>query len=504
VRHLSLFALLVLLLASGDARADDAVDAKAQLKAATLLNRDGRFEEAHAAVEKVAAMSPDKATAKAANDLAAALEAKLGIIIVVAEPEGATVSVDGVVVGTTPLPRRIYKVPGPHVVRLEKAGYVAAEQNVEVQVNGTPPVTTTLAPAAVAVVIRAEPPVPDAVAIVDGEKRGPLPWSSTLAPGRHQLDAESATFTFEHRTIEIAPSAAPLDDIVLSAKARSVKLRIATRPMNASIWIDRVPRGVGTVDVELPLGPHVVRAEVNGYEPEERTIDGLSDEYVSIALEASRPRVVDKPVEAPSRSPSHTYAELSAVGLFTAAADPIVACDRPEVASCAGGGGPHGGGFDPHFGYNFGNGRDGFGLDVEAMLLSIAGGVHRDVALRKSTDSLSFLSPFAVAGAGPRYTTSGESFRATFAVDLLAALRAYIDSSHTVPVGNARIVPAMSISAGGILGRDSGSHLAFGVRSFLELPHESELARTDKGTPVTFGSTTTFTVGPYVGVQFGQ
>lgn len=98
MRHLSLLALLVLLLVSGTARADDAMDAKAQLKAAAQLNRDGRFEEAHAAVEKVAAMSPDKATAKAASDLAAALEAKLGIIIVVAEPEGATVAVDGVVV----------------------------------------------------------------------------------------------------------------------------------------------------------------------------------------------------------------------------------------------------------------------------------------------------------------------------------------------------------------------------------------------------------------------
>ena len=266
-------------------------------------------------------------------------------------------------------------------------------------------------------------------------------------------------------------------------------------------------RARGSIDLELPVGARLLRAEAEGYKTWVQGVEGQADEFLPLVLEPlPRPPAADAVAARPLETRSRTggFAELSAVGLFAAAGDPVFDCGRAEVASCGGNGGPFGGGVDTHFGYQV-EGRNGaLGVDIELMLLSMAAGMKRDVTLRTRTDSLNFVSPFAVVGVGPRYTTRGRRFRGTAAVDLAAAVRGYVDSSSEAEsVGNFRLVPATSISVGGVLGEQSGAQLTFGIRSFVEFPHSSELGRTAKGAPVAFGSTTTLTVGPYFGVMFG-
>lgn len=60
------------------------------------------------------------------------LEGKQGALVVTTTDLGASVKVDGTIVGTTPLEGRLALAAGPHMLRIEKEGFVAAQKEVRI------------------------------------------------------------------------------------------------------------------------------------------------------------------------------------------------------------------------------------------------------------------------------------------------------------------------------------------------------------------------------------
>lgn len=74
------------------------------------------------------------------------LAARSGSLLLAASEAGATVKLDDVVVGTTPLPGTLAVPAGPHMVRVEKEGFVAFQRELRVGPNETVETNVTMVP----------------------------------------------------------------------------------------------------------------------------------------------------------------------------------------------------------------------------------------------------------------------------------------------------------------------------------------------------------------------
>jgi hypothetical protein len=118
-----------------------------------------------------------------AKKSSAELEAKLGKLRIQCSTAGAEISVDGKSVGQAPIADLIWAMPGKHQVTARQEGYAPAIEDVEVNANWVHTVVITMqplakavavAPAPMALVPAAKPPLPAAVD-VPVEKPEPVP-----------------------------------------------------------------------------------------------------------------------------------------------------------------------------------------------------------------------------------------------------------------------------------------------------------------------------------------
>jgi hypothetical protein len=117
-----------------------------------------------------------------------ALEETIGTVRVEVAVSGATVLVDGAIVGTAPLSQPVSLVQGSHVFRAEADGYRPAEETVVVAAGQTATVTLVPAQERTTAQVDLSANVPGAVARLDGEILGALPFRGDVAPGVHQLE----------------------------------------------------------------------------------------------------------------------------------------------------------------------------------------------------------------------------------------------------------------------------------------------------------------------------
>lgn len=190
-------------------------------------------------------------------------------VLVSAEPAGASVTLDGASVGSSPLllpqvaegdhellieapgckPQRIplkLRAPEPALLRVALASTSAAlsitsePSGAEVSVNGVP---RGRAPIVV-------PGVPEGTAVVEASLDGYEPWR----------------FELQVRSGDSAPVTAVL-------RRKPATLSVTSIPTGARIYVDDAFRGVAPVSVpDLPPGAHRVRAELPGHDPMARTV----------------------------------------------------------------------------------------------------------------------------------------------------------------------------------------------------------------------------------------
>jgi tetratricopeptide (TPR) repeat protein len=119
------------------------------------------------------------------------LEDVVGKVQVNVAVSGATVLVDGQVVGPAPLAAPVEVVQGPHTFRAEVEGYRPAEETLTVEAGQQVTVTLVPAPLQTTSSVNLSSNVPGAAAVLDGESLGALPFSGEVEAGVHQLEVSA-------------------------------------------------------------------------------------------------------------------------------------------------------------------------------------------------------------------------------------------------------------------------------------------------------------------------
>lgn len=127
----------------------------------------------------------DRADGEALLLTVSAFVAKLAVT---ASQAGATVSVDGKPVGTTPLKEPVLVEMGQHDVKVELAGYKALSRPVQVAGGGTTAIDFALEVEKHEGILRITVGM-DAVIRVDGKMVGMGQWQGTLPSGVHSVEA---------------------------------------------------------------------------------------------------------------------------------------------------------------------------------------------------------------------------------------------------------------------------------------------------------------------------
>ncbi len=236
----------------------------------------GRSVEAQKALDDVLAnpgsVTGDKlAHAKEVREQQALRVAALSIVTNVP----ATVEVDGVGVGQTPLPGPIRVTSGIHVLGAVASGYVALRKEITVAGGRLEEVTLALQPMErVMAHATLRTHLPGAGVFVDGQPAGttPLAESLTLQPGTHVLELRREGYRTAKRELSLGEGATaevelePEEDRAAIAGAGAVLALDISEP-NAQVSVEGTPRGLYVGSLTLAPGPHHLVVERGEFEP---------------------------------------------------------------------------------------------------------------------------------------------------------------------------------------------------------------------------------------------
>ena len=240
----------------------------------------GRAVEATDALDRVLAapegLSAERlARARRTRDEQAA---RIGSIALTVSVDGATVDLDGVEAGKTPLPAPLRVSGGPHIVGAAASGYAPLRKEVTVAGGQKQDVSLELVAvqgklASLVVTSR----VPAASVVVDGQKVGttPLVASVTLAPGGHHVELRRPGYLPAQTDVVLGDGARgevtldPAEDAQTLASTGG-RLQVVVSEGEAVVTIDGRPRGVYSAPIRLPPGPHHLLVEEGNFEPLER------------------------------------------------------------------------------------------------------------------------------------------------------------------------------------------------------------------------------------------
>ena len=252
-------------------------------------------------------------------------------VLLVSEPEGATVTRDGMNEGVTPLLLPEVE-PGRHVFSFELTGY--RPQQIETTVRAPAPVLLSARLVSASAALRVTSSPSGASVTLNGAPRGETPLDLAGIPeGEATIEillAGHAPFRTQVRLSagESFDLNAPLDPLPAS-------LRVESIPAGARIYLDQTFRGEAPVSLDgLAPGEHRLRAELPGHDPAARTIVlapgaagveefRLRGNVGTLALSTS-PAGVDVLIDGRSYGKTSAKADASDV-----VSDPLVLSDVP-------------------------------------------------------------------------------------------------------------------------------------------------------------------------------
>jgi hypothetical protein len=245
--------------------------------------------------EPAGKLSPERlAIARRTRDEQAARIAELAVTTSV---DGATVSVDGIEVGTTPLPRPIRVTSGEHVIGALAPGFAPKTVAViiasrEKQVHRLELVATKERVAHLAVKTH----LPGAAVFSDNERIGttPVSVSMPLQPGAHHIELRRPGYVTARTDVTLADGATgevilePAEDATeLATIGGAIALQI-DEP-DASVVLDGQSRGAYVAPLRVAPGPHHVVVVTPNFEPFERdvTVESRGTSDVRVVLIAT-------------------------------------------------------------------------------------------------------------------------------------------------------------------------------------------------------------------------
>ncbi len=174
---------------------------------------------------------------------------------VLTRPRGATVALDGERIGTTPLDRQTIEA-GVYVLSVQLEDRPPMDTVVYLRKGDTHAFTFLLAPEDRPLIADAEPKnEPEPV------ERVPQPRSSPEPPPSPSTEPSQPS----NRQPPPAPSPEP--------EARTGTMQLTSEPGDALVFIDGEPAGHTPLTVsDLPVGPHSVRFQLQGYQPDRKRV----------------------------------------------------------------------------------------------------------------------------------------------------------------------------------------------------------------------------------------
>jgi len=277
-----------------------------------------------------------------------------GVDVKITEP-GAKITIDGVEVGTTPLPRALRVRVGSHRLVATKDGFQPLNFPFESRGGDQTTVDSQLAPV-VSVGVVSVPAFdldPTMHMFVDGTDAGVLPWSGELKEGSHELRVEGDTYFVPAQSLTVAAGSKLTPS--LSPQPYLAQLTVDAHQPDARIYLDNKQVGAGLWTGELPLGQHKLRVMMSGFDNYEQVVSLRKNDRVSqsVVLKPTK-RVVAQE----KRNGKGPYFGIEAIGAFSTTSGAITAdctdfTPNTDSGACSGSKGK-GGGVDIRAGYSFG------------------------------------------------------------------------------------------------------------------------------------------------------
>jgi tetratricopeptide (TPR) repeat protein len=206
----------------------------------------------------------------------------------------AQIEVDGVQVGATPLAAPLRIASGAHVLSLLAPGHLPLRRELTIASGARASLSFELIPSEARLAhIAIASPLPGAEVFLDDQRVGrtPLPASIAVAPGRRVIALRREGYRAQERVVDLDEgSEAQLEmDLQLdpgSPLATSGQLTLLLSETGAQLAIDGRAHGIYIGRVQLPAGPHRIRIDRAGFEPDERevVVQAGDETRVDIAL----------------------------------------------------------------------------------------------------------------------------------------------------------------------------------------------------------------------------
>ncbi|MFP6907002.1 MAG: PEGA domain-containing protein [Verrucomicrobiota bacterium] len=197
------------------------------------------------------------------------LETELGMALLHSEPQGAEVEVDGAARGVTPLLLTDLSL-GQHRVTMEFSGFSPREIVIDTEDRRPQRYLVSLASDSGKVTFNSTPS--GASVFIDGRNIGNTPVTQDrIAKGSHEVEFRMDGFADYKESLTIQSGTVDTMSAVLEPKPGS--LRIVTIPDGARVYVNNEFRGEAPIELtDLAPGDYRVRTEVEGYEPDVKTV----------------------------------------------------------------------------------------------------------------------------------------------------------------------------------------------------------------------------------------
>lgn len=202
-----------------------------------------------------------------------------GLLLVTTQPEGAEISKNGYSLGVTPRLVTTLDAKDVHQLVLRKPGY--QDRRLEVVFNGRDPLVHNVDLVLDSGMLDVKTLPSGASVEVNGVPRGETPLAvSGIPKGRATVRISKHGFVPVVREIAVAPG--DRQEIYLPLEPKPGAIKLASVPEGARFYVNGESHGKGNVTVDpVKPGSYVVRAELEGYAPQEHTVKVGLGETVS-------------------------------------------------------------------------------------------------------------------------------------------------------------------------------------------------------------------------------
>jgi hypothetical protein len=466
------------------------------------------------------------------------LAALTGYVSIRVNESGATVSIDGKVLGLSPVAALIRVSAGPHKVDVVKDGFTPASKVPNVQANGKEIVDVQLVrEATTGHLVVSEKSGATVRVLLDGADVGAAPLDLDVAPGSHEVVLRSSSLASPVQTVQIARGES--QKIELTAIAASAHLEVTTSDRKGIIFLDGKPVAEGAYTGDVAIGPHTIAVTLEGYERYEKKIALVDKQTLAETVTLKRPEAQSTGPATEERSFDGLYGGLGLFGMFEpgGSGDELDrGCDRLAASSCTTPS-PIGGGLMGWFGYAW------HPVGVELFLAgeydqttpsaTFVGGTPLENPLAIGVPRVEQFAFLRFGGIGAiRARLSGQlgdrvrlSLAAGFGLSVKDMLferdsksNSGAENIYTDKSGHTYVSPAISLDGSVALRVTPTLAIALGVMGWFENAGQNVQSNASPNqyigssgatpTPIStpsyhLASSTQVFIGPYVGLQFG-